>query len=113
MNQIETWLDCDLQKLVKVKRISGSLFRQDAQANKIGVRVYNGGEEYSLSGTATGYIIKPDGTMVSVSGTISGNTAYIILPATAYTVAGRVFITIKNTVGSVTTTLAALETTIC
>ena len=112
MAQIETWIDTDIKKGVAVTKLGGNMFRQDNQANKIGVRVYDDGSPVTLTGTISGKVIIPDGTTVTVAGTISGNAAYIVLPSSVYANKGRIAVFIKNVVGSVVTTLAALEATI-
>lgn len=109
MAVMETWFDQDLSEPVKIRTMTGVMFRQDSQGNLVGVRITKDGEDVTLAGTVTGYVIKPDGTTVTVSGTRSGNTAYIILPAAAYTVSGTVTITIKLTDGSEILTLAAMQ----
>ena len=103
MAQIETWLDCDLDKLVEVKKLPGNLFTSDNSANKIGLRVNKGGQDVTLSGGCTGYVIRQDGYTVSLTGTVSGNTAYIVLTTSCYVVPGQISIVIKND----TTTIGA------
>ncbi len=107
--QFEYWLDCHLDKLQQLRETQGCVFTQDAMANKVGVRVYNNGQAVSLSsGSVKGYIILANETTVVVSGTRSGNTAYIILPEAAYAVPGPIQITIKLEDGNTVTTLAAV-----
>ena len=62
----ETWLESDLQQPVKVKQLTGNLFSADNGGNKIGVKVYDGGQTATLSGTVTGYIIREDNATVTV-----------------------------------------------
>jgi len=109
MALMETWFDQDLSETVRMRTMTGIMFRQDSLGNLVGVRITKDGAEVTLAGTVTGYVIKPDGTTITVSGTRSGNTAYIILPATAYTDAGPVTITIKLAEGSEILTLAAMQ----
>lgn len=99
MARIETWLDCDLKKIIRVHEIKGNVFTQDHLGNLIGVRVYDDGEPVTLAGSVNGYCILADGSTVPVDGDrdTSGNRAWIILPQSAYAVPGTIRITIKLT----------------
>lgn len=107
MAQFELWFDTDLSQPQKVHAVQGNVFSQDRLANKIGVRVKNNGTDVNLSGTVTGYVIRADDTTVTVSGTRSGNTAYVILPEAAYAVVGQIQVSIQLTDGNAKTTLCA------
>ena len=107
MAVIETWLMQDLKKPVPVQQLCGNFFSHNGNANRIGVRVYNGDSPATLSGTVSGYAVLTDGTTVPCTGSLSGNEASILLPAAAY-VPGNIFITIMLTSGTTITTLAAL-----
>ena len=101
----ETVLKSDLKKPVHVKQLSGNLFSGDNQGNKITVEVLDNGSPATLSGGVTGYIIRPDNATLTVTGSISGNKASIVLPASAYMVVGDVSIVVKvgtTTVGACT-----------
>lgn len=105
---IETWFSQDLQNAVQVRTICGNVFSMDNNGNKIGVRVTNGGEPATLSGTISANVIRADGATVAVAGTISGNEAYVVLPQACYAVPGVITIVLKNTVDSNVTTLLAV-----
>ena len=105
----EQWVDVDTSRLPDVNRMGGYLFSSDAGANKFGVKVTNNGTSVTLTGTVKGYIIKPDKTTIEVNGDKSGNTAWIILPSSAYAVSGKVTISIKLINGSDITTLCAVN----
>ena len=107
MAVIETWLTQDLKKPVQVQSLCGNFFSHNGNANRIGVRVYDDGEPATLSGTVSGYAVLPDGTTVPCTGTLSGNSASVLLPAAAY-VPGNICVTIMLTSGTTITTLAAL-----
>ena len=111
MARFEFWQDLDMDNLPKVEVLNGVIFTADSGANQLGVRVTKGGQSVTLSGTVRGFVIKPDGTMVNdISGTRSGNTASIVLPAAAYTVPGMARVIIKLLVsGAETTTLGAWD----
>lgn len=100
MAVFETWLRSDLKKPMRVVELSGNLFSADNGGNLIGVEVLDGGQAASLSGNVYGYVIRADGATVLVDGTLNGNRASIILPASAYLVIGQASIVIK--VGTVT-----------
>lgn len=96
----ETWLKSDLKKPMRVQPLTGNLFSADNNGNLIGVEVLDNGQPAQLTGAVTGYVIRADGATVTVIGTLSGNKASIILPASAYIVVGQISIVIK--VGTVT-----------
>lgn len=103
MAVFETWLRSDLKKPIQVQTLTGNLFSADNGGNKIGVEVFDNGVAASLSGSVYGYMIREDGATVTVSGTLSSNKAYIVLPASAYIVPGMISIVIKvgtTTVGA-------------
>lgn len=105
MALFETWLKSDLKKPIRVEQLAGNLFSSDNGGNLVGVEVLDGGSPATLTGGVTGYIIRADGATVTVTGTLDGNRAYIVLPASAYVVVGQVSIVVKNgttTVGACT-----------
>lgn len=107
--QFELWFDTHLDKPQQVRQVQGNVFTQDCLANKVGVRVYSGGAAVALSsGSVKGYIILSNDTTVVISGTRSGNTAFIVLPEAAYAVAGPIQIVIKLEDGGTKTTLLAM-----
>ena len=107
MAVFETWLDCDLQKPVEVKALKGNIFSADAQSNKISVRILDGGQAASVSGTVSGYVIRNDGATVIIDGTLTNNIASIVLPASAYTIVGTISICIRLISGNVKTVVGA------
>ena len=103
MALFETWLKSDLKKPLKVEQLKGNLFSSDNGGNQIGVEVLDNGSPATLTGGVIGYVIRADGATVAVNGSLSGNRASIVLPASAYVVAGQVSIAIKvgtTTVGA-------------
>lgn len=109
MTRFEKWFETDLSVLPNIINLKGVEFRADSGANLIGVNVKKDGADYTLSGTVTGYIILPDGLTITVTGTIDGNKAYIILPDDAYTIPGGIRATIKLTDGNEVTTLVSCD----
>jgi len=111
MAQIETWYNQDLQQPVRVHYLDGSLFSHNSNGNRIGVHVFNNGEPVTLTGTVSGYVVTADGSTVPCTGTRSGNSASILIPAAAYQ-PGAVFITLFITDGTTVTTLASVSTNV-
>ena len=99
----ETWVRSDLKKPLDVKQLKNTLFLGDDDSNLIGVEVLDNGSTATLSGDVYGYIIRDDDVTVVIQGTLDGNKASIVLPDTAYAVAGCLSIVIKvggTTVGA-------------
>lgn len=96
----ETILQSDLQKMVNVKQLTGNLFSADNGGNKITVEILDGGAPATVSGSVYGYAIREDEKTVVIEGTLSGNKASIVLPASAYAVIGKLNIVVK--VGTIT-----------
>lgn len=107
MAVFETLLKSDLKKPVTVQALQGVVFTADSAGNRVTVEVTDGGSPATLSGTVTGYVIRADGGTLAVTGTLSGNKASIVLPASAYAVPGPMQIAIRLTAGSVKTVLGA------
>lgn len=108
MATIVTDILCDLTQPVKVQYLHGNLFSQDNAANTINVHVHSAGVPESLGGTISANVIRSDGGTVAVAGSVSGDTATVVLPQACYAVPGVIHIIIKSTVSSVVTTIAAL-----
>lgn len=112
MARIETWFMCELTEQAKVYYPKGQLFSQDNQANLVGAKVYENGEEVELSGSVIGYCNLANGLSIPVNGSISGNQAYIILPQEAYEVPGLINIILKLIQNSQIMTLCAVVSTV-
>lgn len=104
MAQFETWLRSDLQKPMTVQELIGVMFSADNAGNLVGVEVYDNGQAATLTGTVMGYVIRADGATLAVTGTLSGNKASIVLPASAYVVVGPLDIVIKIAITNTSTT---------
>lgn len=85
-----------------IRRDVGALLGlYDKAANRFGVELYDNGTALTLSGkTVTGYMIRPDGKTVDISGTASGNQAYVELKENCYLYDGAFTLSLK--VGSQT-----------
>lgn len=106
--RIESWFNQDLTEPVKVQYLNGNVFSQDNGGNIVGVNIFNNGEPYNFSGSASANVVRSDGATVAVTGTVEGNKAYIILPQAAYAIPGQINIIIKLSDSGVITTLCAV-----
>ena len=108
----EDIVDIDLgvaEKSIHRSFLPRTIGENDQLANRFGVRVLRNGEPESISGTCSGYFIRPDGGTVVITGTISGNTAYVDLPQACYTYEGQFALAIKITSGSATGTMRIID----
>ena len=112
MAQFETWLKADLQRPLQVKTLGGAIFSQDDMGNLIGAEVTDGGQAVNLSGTVVGYVVRGDGTTVTVAGQCAGNRAWIELPEAAYAVPGMIQIALRLREGAQRAVLAACVATV-
>lgn len=100
MTKFETWLKSDLSRMIQVQPLDGVMFTADNAGNIIGVEVTDNGQPANISGGVTGWAIRADGGTVMIDGTLSGNRASVVMPASAYVVPGPISIVIK--VGTMT-----------
>ena len=109
MALIETWVDCYLGDLVKIRYLEGNVFSMDKMANRIGVNVYDtDGNVTNLTGVVTAHVIRADGNTVAVTGSYEGNKCWVDLPQACYYCPGTIVIAIKLTSGTTITTLACI-----
>lgn len=104
MAQFVNIYKCDLHKGPVVTSLH-QVFLGDVEANRVGVRVTDNGEDVTLSGTCSGTAILCNGGTVALTGTVDGSLAYVDLPSAVYTVEGPVEIYVTLTQGDQTTTL--------
>lgn len=109
------------EDIVDIELTSGSLHRSylnhaigagDNNANRFGVRAFRNGLPENLSGTCAGYFIRADGETVVITGTVSGDTAYVDLPETCYVVEGQFSLVIKVSGSGVTGTMRIVDGTV-
>lgn len=82
----------------------------DYAAERFGVRAYRNSQAENLTGTVSGYFVRSDGYTVAIAnGVVSGNKAYITLPAECYEVEGKFTLSIKLTGNSVNSTVRIVD----
>lgn len=106
MEPINVNLSCDIQQPVKVRYLDGYFFSKDSAGHRINVDVFDNGAPVSVGGSVSAEVVRSDGETVPVTGAVSANRAYVILPQAAYAVVGAVQITIKVTEGTTIVTIA-------
>lgn len=86
----------------------------DGYADRFGANVMRGGKAADLSSyTVKGYFLRPDGTTVTLDGTIDGNKATVVLLPNCYSYDGAFTLSIKlHSSGSYAHTLAIFDGTI-
>ena len=106
----EDFVDIDLaEKSIHRRFLPRTIGEGDQLANRFGVRVLRNGEPSAISGTCAGYFIRPSGDTVVITGTVSGNTAYVDLPQACYTYEGQFALAIKVTSGGATGTMRIID----
>jgi len=89
-------VNIDLTRPLKTEQHGALIATKDSNANRFGVNVYADGSAVALTGcTVTGYFTRPDGDVVELAGSTSGNQAYVTLDADCYVYRGRFRLTIK------------------
>ena len=110
------------EDIVNIELSSGTVARSelnhtlgggDYKADRFGVRAYRNSSPENLTGTISGYFIRADGYTVPIaSGSVSGNKAYITLPAACYEVEGKFTLSIKLTGNGVNGTVRIVDGTV-
>ena len=110
------------EDIVNIELSSGTVTRSelnhtlgggDYAADRFGVRAYRNSSPENLTGTISGYFIRADGYTVPIaSGSVSGNKAYITLPAACYEVEGKFTLSIKLTGNGVNGTVRIVDGTV-
>lgn len=85
----------DINKPIQTRQGGGLTFSTNNLANEISVSLYDDGSPVTFSGTVSGAVIRSDGVTVAVeSGTLSDNTASIVLPEACFAVEGPIIVNI-------------------
>lgn len=89
-------------------------FIRDEKQNRVGVRVYRNGSPYTLSGEVSAICLKPDGSSFEFNqnGSVSGNSASIVLADECYEQDGRINIALVLTDNGRRTTLGVCRGTV-
>ena len=107
--------------LVDIDLNSGNIHREwlnhsiglaDNKGNGFGVRTFRNGEPVDLTGVSIqGYFRNPQGTNIAITSgnSVSGNTAYVVLPQACYTYEGQFCLAIKLVGGGVTGTMRIVD----
>lgn len=107
--------------LVDIDLNSGKLHRswlnhgigvEDVKANGFGVRVFRNGAPVNLSGASVyGYFTNSAGVMTSITSgnSVSGNEAYVVLPAACYETPGKFTLAVKLIGGGATVTVRIVD----
>ncbi len=85
--------------------VSISAYEGDANSLRVGAQVTDGGAYTALGGSCVGKVIRADGATVPLTGTISGNLAYVVLDQTCCAVEGPVEVSVIWVSGGNKTTL--------
>lgn len=109
MAQFEQWFSQDFTDDIIIRHRENVMFSGDDKGAIVGVRLFAGGTAYSGGGTVTGFVKRSDGGVVVVNGTLSGNSASIVIPSAALAYSGPIGVQIVlNGSGSTTTILKAI-----
>ena len=73
--QFKNIYNVELTKPLEPTNLRSTFLSQDNLGNRIGIRVFENGEPYALSGGCSGLVQRNDGNTVTVPGVVSGNTA--------------------------------------
>lgn len=105
----EHWENVDINKLPNVKELKGVVFTQDSGANRIGYVVTSHEIPVLLTGDVYASIVLPNGTTVTEQGDYEENRAWVDLPASAYSMSGKVGVFVFITNGTDRATLGGIE----
>ena len=85
----------------------------DAKGDRFGVRLYDNGEPLNTTGMgAVGFFTRPDGVTLVLDGFVSGNRAWVTLPAACYAREGNYSLAIKITGTGFANTLRIVDGTV-
>lgn len=108
------WLieqEIDLQRGAQAPQVwpNALMLCGDNNAHTWRVTVMDGGEAAQVTGSVTGYFVRPDGNTVAVQGSMTGNVASVVLAQACYAQEGDVKAVLRLSVSTgAKVTLAAL-----
>lgn len=113
MAQFINMFDVDLRGKSGPQMLRQMVSEGDSAGNRIGANVYDNGSVVTLGGQCVGKVVRADGATVSLTGTIQGNAAYVVLDQTCCAVEGPIQVAVCWVSGSdVTTLLVAYGTVV-
>lgn len=95
----------DIKRPITIQHCGNLVFTGDNLSDTVSVSVLEDGEPYSISGTVAMNCIRADGATVTVTGSVSGNTASATLTQACVAIPGPLAVVIKVTSDTTTTTL--------
>ena len=105
MAQFVNIYDVDLMKPSAPRQLKQMVCEGDAKGNRVGANVYSDGSPVSLGGQCVGKVVRADGTTVQLTGTVSGNQAYVVLDQASCAIEGPVQVAVCWVSGTNVTTL--------
>ena len=91
MAQFVNMYPVDLAKGPLIANIK-TTYQGNANANRIGAIVTENGKDKTLGGRCAGLCVRADGNSVPLTGTVSGNQAYVTLDGNCYEVPGQIIV---------------------
>lgn len=89
-----------LDSAINIDRLSGAMFTQENEAHQFVITCTQNNVQLTLTGAITAKVVLANGNTVELVGTIDGGKAVVTLTQPCYNTAGRIQISIFNTVGS-------------
>ena len=105
MAQFVNIYDVDLMKPSAPRQLRQMVCEGDAKGNRVGANVYSDGIPVSLGGQCVGKVVRADGTTVQLTGTVSGNQAYVVLDQSSCAIEGQIQVAVCWVSGTNITTL--------
>ena len=106
MAQYHKHYEQDLTQDLKIRREGTLVFASDADSVVITVDILNNGEYETLSGTAAGAVIRPDGSTVPVTtAAVSGHSVTMTLTGACFSIPGDIGVGIQIISGGMKTTI--------
>ena len=105
MAQFQRHFVQELTEPIRIRQCGDLGFTGDNDSDVISVDLYTNGEEYAGGGECAGACIRPDGTTLALTGSVSGKTASVILKEHCFDIPGQIGIGIRVTTGTTKTTV--------
>lgn len=112
MAQFVNIYDVDLMKPSAPRQLQQMVCEGDAKGNRVGANVYSDGSPVSLGGQCVGKVVRADGTTVPLTGTVSGNQAYVVLDQASCAIEGQIQVAVCWVSGTNITTLVVAYGTV-